>query len=434
MKPVFVTGVGAVSAAGDETELRQRWLAGESAVQPVEGKDAGLPPGYGGAVAFDRRRMRRTPGGKSLRPGTMTEHTYLAAGAVGRALEHAGLADPTQDADEVAERRGVVIGSYTNFPELKKHYKLLHVMGSPAAWDGDGEYVIDDGRIMAGMKGFTGFDFLKLMNNMPTAHGTIQANARGAANTILGHASAGLQAVQRGWRDIEIGLVDQSIVGATGPGLSEGICFVHQGYEMLADPSAEPAAACRPMDQDATGIVPAEGGGALVIENEASLTARGATPLAKLVAAQELFVVPTAPRGPLKDSSGIAQLLRMTLDQAGWAPQDVDYIAPHGMGLASLDRLEAEAIAEVFGDHLPNLHVALHGGVTGFTEAAHAVIALVGAVQAIVDGKVPPPVNCDTPWQALAPAMVSKDSPPRRAVVLSVTPEGTLASAAVEAI
>ena len=106
---VFITAFGAVTGAGDEVAWRSAWREGRSAVRPAEGKSEGLPPGYGAPVAFVHRDLRGLPGGRGLRPGTMTQHTFLAAGAVGRVLADAGILDPAGDPDDVADRRGVYL-------------------------------------------------------------------------------------------------------------------------------------------------------------------------------------------------------------------------------------------------------------------------------------------------------------------------------------
>ena len=250
---VVITAFGAVTGAGDEVATRALHLAGGSAVRAFEGRNhEGLPPGYGAPVAFVHKELRGLPGGRGIRPGTMTAHTFLAVGAVGRALHGAGMSDPAADPVEVADRRGVVLGTYTNFPEMKKHVGLAHAQASLEEAE-QGRYVIDDARVEAGMRGFTGFDFLKLMNNMPTAHAGIQANARGPANTILGHSTAGLQAVGRGWDSLVLDLADQVVAGGSGPGALEGLCLVRRGRRCLASPGLDPATAARPLDGDGAG-------------------------------------------------------------------------------------------------------------------------------------------------------------------------------------
>ncbi len=434
MSSVVITGFGAVTGAGDEEAFRALWLEGGSSVAPFEGSGhEGLPPGYGAPVAFTHKELRGLPGGRGLRPGTLTAHSFLAVGATGRALASAGLSDPASDSDSVADRRGVAIGTYTNFPAMKKHLKLAHVMASPAAAEA-GDYVIDDARIEPGMKGFTGFDFLKLMNNMPTAHASIQANARGPANTFLGHASVGLQAIGRAWDAVRLDFADQLVAGGSGPGTLEGLCLLRRALGLLADADAEPGTASRPLDRGATGLVPGDGGAAVLVENGASAGAGGRSPCARLAGYGELFVVPTAARGPLPGPSGIVAVARLALQQAGWSTADVDYVAATGAGLADLDRLEAAALAEIVGPG--DAWIAAHTGITGFCEAAHAPLGLVGALQAMADGCLPGAVNAADPWPELAGRLstVGSSGDVRRALVLGLAPEGTLTALAIERV
>jgi 3-oxoacyl-(acyl-carrier-protein) synthase len=428
------TAYGAVTGAGDEAAFRALWLAGGTCVRTFEGKNhEGLPPGYGAAVAFAHRDLRALPGGRGLRPGTMTDPTFLAVGAVGRALAGAGIDDPAGDEDAVAEQRGVYLGTYTNFPPMKKHLKLAHFIGSVQAAE-RGDYVIDDSRIQGGMKGFTSFDFLKLMNNMPTAHAAIQANARGPANTFLGHSSVGLQAIGRAWDGLQLGLAAQFITGGSGPGTMEGLCLAHHGRGHLASSGLDPRTAARPFDAAATGLVPGDAGAAFVLETAANAAARGVAPIARLVAYDERFVVPIAERGPMPDSSGIERLLRAVLRLARWSADEVDLVAATGAGLPTLDALEGEALAAVFGPGLSR-KLVVHTGVVGFTEGAHGPLGLVGALQAMQDGRLAPTVGLETPTAALGgltPRASAESADVRRALVLSVSAEGTLTALAVE--
>ena len=431
---LWITAYGAVTGAGDETEFRAAWMNGSSAVRPFEDGHEGLPPGYGAAMPWTHKQVRALPGGRGMRPGTMTASTFLAVAGIGRALANAGLDDPAADSPDVADRRGVYLGAYTNFPALKKHLKLVHTMGSPGAAE-SGQYQMDDSRIMDGMKGFTGFDFLKLMNNMPTAHGAIQAHGRGPANTLLGYSSVGLQTISRACDGLQLGLADQFVAGACGPGTMEGLTLVHRAHGLLADEGLDPARAARPLDMAATGMVPGDGGAAVVIETTESASKRGAAPLAPIAACRDLVVVPTAPRGPVAAWLGIQRLVRTTLDEAGWAPGDVDYLSATGLGLAALDRLEAEAYGAVFGEHLATLYLAVHTGVVGFSEAAHGPVGMVAALQAIQDGMLPPQVNMEECWPGLAG--LRRVTQPEAAeinkvLVVSLAPEGTLAAVALE--
>jgi len=413
-RDVVITGWGAWTGAGDDEATRAAWLEGRSSVRAFEKDLVGLPPGFGGWADIPFKELRGLPGGRDLRPGTLTAFTKLACAAVGRALKNVGVDDPAADDDAVADRRGVYLGSYTNFPEMKKHLALTHVMGDADAATED-RYSIDDAKIMAGMGGLRGFDFLKLMNNMPAAHTTIQANARGPANTYLGVSTAGLQAVGRAAEHVSDGLADQIIAGGTGPGTLEGLLLVHSSYGAL--PEAE----------GARGMIPGDAGACVVVESADTAAARGATAVARVTGYYDLFAAPRTARGGWADASPLVRLLRVVLDQAGWAPGDVDYIGATASGLPDLDSVEAAAYADVFGPDLGGAALGVHTAVTGFTEAAHGTVGLMGAVQAMADGRVPP-----SPGLGVLPASAGAERTVRRAIVVSVAPEGHGAAIAIE--
>lgn len=433
LKDVFITGWGAVTGSGDEQAWRADWLAGASSVRPVDEKHQGLPPGYGAPSAFVHKDLRGLPGGRGLRPGTMTQHTFLGVGAVGRALLDAGVLDPASDTPEQADRRGAYLGTYTNFPAMKKHLALVHYMADVDA-AAKGEYRRDDTRIMGGMKGFSGFDFLKLMNNMPTAHASIQANARGPANTFLGHSSVGLQAIARAVDALRLDLADEFVAGASGPGTLEGLCLLRRALGLLADEGLDPQTASRPLDRGATGLVPGDAGAAVYLDTGASASTHGRAPRARFAGYGELFVAPTKARGPLPDASAIVAVARAALQDAGWTAADLDYVAANGSGDGELDRLEAAALAELVGPG--DAWIAAHTGVTGFCDAAHGPLGLVGALQAMADGQLPPAVNADQPWPELDGRVSTSASTGdvRRALVLGLATEGTLTAMVVERV
>jgi 3-oxoacyl-[acyl-carrier-protein] synthase II len=87
----------------------------------------------------------------------------------------------------------------------------------------------------------------------------------------------------------------------------------------------------------------------------------------------------------------------MALDDAGMAPEAIDYVNAHGTATEAGDVIESETLAQVFGDHARRLPVsstkALHGhliGAAGATEFAFSLLAL-------RSGSIPPTAYLDQP-------------------------------------
>lgn len=422
---ITITGCGAVCSAGDERALWVALDAGTPAFRPWAGDGTGLPGVVGAQLGWDRKELRSLPGGKGLRPGTMTWHTVLASGAVGRALADAGIHQPEADPDEIADRRAVILGSMTNFPELDKHVRLTHTMSNEAA-AAQGRYEIDDARVMAGMKGFTGFDFLKLMNNMPTAHAVLMANARGPANTYLGGASS-LVAVARAADQIGAGLADQVVAGGTGPGAHEGFVLARHARREVAEltevPNVFPAS---------TRAVPGDGAAVFVLEREATASARGARVRARIVVADDRFAEPAVDHG-CATAEQIAHFAHLLLERAGWDPKSVDLVGLSGSGDERIDGPERAAAALVFGPAADGPARVLPGSVIGWCESAQGALSLAAVLQAFEAGRAPGGVPLVGPWAEAEPRVGSRSHAPRRALVLSAAPGGTLAGLCVEA-
>ena len=100
---------------------------------------------------------------------------------------------------------------------------------------------------------------------------------------------------------------------------------------------------------------------------------------------------------PPPDGGGVTLSMQHTLDDAGAAPEEVDYVVAHGTSTPGNDICETIAIKQVFGDHAYRLAISSPKSMTGhLTCAAGALNLLVGA-RAIQDGVVPPTINYEHP-------------------------------------
>ena len=89
--------------------------------------------------------------------------------------------------------------------------------------------------------------------------------------------------------------------------------------------------------------------------------------------------------------------MRMALEDAGLAPEMIDYVNTHGTSTTVNDRVETVAIKEVFGEHARTLPVSSIKSMLGHLIAAAGAMEAIACLLAIRDGIIPPTINYENP-------------------------------------
>jgi nodulation protein E len=147
---------------------------------------------------------------------------------------------------------------------------------------------------------------------------------------------------------------------------------------------------CRPFSKDRAGMVIAEGAAMFVLESLESATKRGATVYAELAGfgmssdAKDI----TSP-----DTQGAIRAMKLALEDAQLAPQDIDYINAHGTGTRVNDFSETAAIKEVFGAHAPTLAISSSKSIFGHALGAAGALEMLATILALQENCAPATVN-----------------------------------------
>ncbi len=120
---------------------------------------------------------------------------------------------------------------------------------------------------------------------------------------------------------------------------------------------------------------------------------------------------------PHPEGTGMIAAIRGALDRAGLAPGDVDYANAHGTGTPQNDRIEARALARVFGEG--RLLVSSNKSQIGHTMAAAGSLEAAATVLTLTQGIVPATVNLtivdpEVPFDCVA--RVPRAAPVRAAI------------------
>jgi 3-oxoacyl-[acyl-carrier-protein] synthase II len=151
---------------------------------------------------------------------------------------------------------------------------------------------------------------------------------------------------------------------------------------------------CRPFDAARSGMLLGEGAAMFVMERADAARARGAVPLAEVVALG-LSCDAHHPTAPRPDGSGMRYAMEQALAEAGIATRDVDWINAHGSGTRASDAAEARALHNLFGEKLPP--VSGSKGALGHALGAASALELAICVEGLRAQTVPPTAGYERP-------------------------------------
>jgi len=96
---------------------------------------------------------------------------------------------------------------------------------------------------------------------------------------------------------------------------------------------------------------------------------------------------------PDPDGWGAKTCMENAIRKAGLKPTDIDYINAHGTSTPLNDRIETKAIAEVFGDHTPNILVNSTKSMVGHLLGAAGAVEAAAVALSIKNDIVHPSIN-----------------------------------------
>ena len=203
---------------------------------------------------------------------------------------------------------------------------------------------------------------------------------------------------------IRLGKADVMVTGGSEAAVTEGGIGGFNALKALSTRNDEPAKASRPFDSTRDGFVLGEGGGAIILEEYEHAKARGATIYCEMVgggmSADAHHITAPHPEG-----LGALNVMKSALDDAGMAPDEVDYVNVHGTSTPLGDVAETKAIQGVFGDHAYALNISSTKSMTGHLLGAAGAIEGIACILAIKHGVIPPTINFEHADEALDPKL-----------------------------
>ena len=368
---VVVTGLGCITPAGND--VRSTWaslVAGKSAVRTVELlKQEKCQATIGAPVRdFDPSKIKVRQDVDRI-----GRASQFAMGAAAEAWEDAGLAraklDPT--------RMGAVIG--TGIGDMAEIFRQTKIF------------------LEKGVRAIHPLFVTKVMPNATAGLLSVEYQLAGPTLVVASACASGGHALGMALRLLQAGDADLVLAG----GMEESFSCVmnpasFDAIRALSRRNSEPERASRPFDRGRDGFVLGEGAGMLVLETEAHASARGAKIYAELsgvgMASDAHHLTAPDPEG-----RGASRSMELALRDAGWKPEEVQYISAHGTSTPLNDRAETLAIRKVFGSHSNRLAVSSQKSMIGHLIGAAAAVSAVSTVLSIGQDRIPPTINLEDP-------------------------------------
>ncbi len=187
------------------------------------------------------------------------------------------------------------------------------------------------------------------MNSTVTMNLAVIFKLRGINFTVSAACASGAHAIGLGYHFIRNGLQDIVICGGAQEinALSMGSFDGIMAFSTRVD---DPLQASRPFDRDRDGLIPSGGAATVVLESYESAIKRNAPIYGEIIgygfsSNGEHLTVPTV--------EGLTSSIEMSLRSAKLKAEEIDYINAHATSTPVGDRVEAQAIYQIFGDKPP---------------------------------------------------------------------------------
>ena len=369
-KRVVVTGIGLVSAVGNDTPSTwQALLEGRSGVGPITRFDstdqevhfAAELKGFDPAPYLDKKEIRRND-----------PFVHYAMAATRQAMDDARFSVTEENADDV----GVIIGSgIGGLVTCHDQFKTLFDRGPSRV---------------------SPFFITMFITDIAAGFVSMAIGARGPNFATVSACATSANAIGEAAEMIRRGDAVAMIAGGSECAITPMGIASFASMHALSRRNDDPTAASRPFDAERDGFVMGEGAGVLVLEDEEYARKRGARIYAELASyastADAHHITEPAPEG-----AGLARAMKRCLVKGGIEPGEVDYINAHGTSTVYNDRNETAAIKTALGDAARHVAISSTKSMIGHTLGAAGGLEAGIAALAVYHNIMPPTINLTHP-------------------------------------
>lgn len=311
-KPVYITGMGAISALGNNVQAQFDALLAEkdkiSKVSFIEGK---RKEAWAGEIKLSNAELAELAGVQAGLPRT----TLLGLIA---AKEAWGNRNPA------ASKTALISSSTVGGMDLSEQFYFDYKQNAS----------------------FEKVDWVKTHDIGNGADVLAkELKIEGYLTSLSTACSSAANAIMLGARLIRVGVIDRALVG----GMDALANFTLSGFDSLMIYSSDKV---KPFDANRKGVNLGEGAAFLVLESEESASKNQSEKLGKIVgwgnANDAYHQTASSPEG-----NGAQMAMKKAIEVAGISPNAIGYVNAHGTGTENNDLSESIALKKVFNDNVP---------------------------------------------------------------------------------
>ena len=331
--------------------------------------------------------------------------------------------DPSQFAAQIAgEVRGFDPGQWMEKKEVKKSDTFIHYAIAAA------QMAVDDSRLDTATcdherlgviigSGIGGLPLIEEMHtkmlergpsrvspffipgliiNLAAGQISIRFNCKGPNSAPATACATGAHAIGDAFKVIQRDDADVMFAGGTEAVITPLAIGGFAAMRALSTRNDEPERASRPWDLNRDGFIVGEGAGVVLLEEREHAIARGAKIYCELTGygmSSDAYHITS----PAEDGSGMINVMRRALKDAGLQPTAIDYINAHGTSTSLGDKAETVAIKGVFGEHAYKLSVSSTKSMTGHLLGAAGGLEAAVCAMVVKEDVLPPTINYETP-------------------------------------
>jgi 3-oxoacyl-[acyl-carrier-protein] synthase II len=363
---VVITGLGVVSPIGiGKDAFWQNLIAGKSGIDYITAFD---PSPYTCQVAGEVQNFNPGAFISSRRAKMMGRFSQFALASTSLALEDAGLSIT----ENLSGQTAVCYGT--------------SVAGLEVAVAGVEDFIREGAGVI---KPWTALEYPP---HAASSYLAIEFGIKGPAISISSNCCTGIDAIHTAHDQIVSGRAKLALAGACDAPLFPAIFDSFCTLGALTKRNNEPPKASRPYDLLRDGLVLAEGGATLVLEDRDFALDRGARIYAEVLGYGSGSEAIGMRKGDLSGQT-MATAILSAIQDADLLPENIDHVNAHGSSLPDYDICDTEAFKHALGEHAYRIPITSIKSMIGQPVSVAGILQTASACLSIQHQLVPPTIN-----------------------------------------